>query len=352
MVNISIFRTVSWQIHLSLVVFLGLFSYSGYQVSTSWSTEIAAAIAAFGFFLVHDLGHIAGAGIAGVKDIRLTMFPFGSICEINGKSTATQEAITLLGGTGASLVASLLLLFWQPAEVLGLTNGSGIIERLFLLNLAIGLGNLLPIAPLDGGQLLQRLQQGVSTTLPQPYNLGMAAILFATTAIDGHPLLSFATLMVLFTAAQAQIMARTHAAALPFCAADAAVPLTNLQTFPHGTTLQTAVLQVVRSWQEIFPVVLGEQVIGLLNRTTILQQASIDSQRYISEIMERNCERIPADLSLSTALKYFDGAESQVMLVMSAGKELGLLTREKIFEFLMLQRLQARRALQTFDDDD
>ena len=89
--------------------------------------------------------------------------------------------------------------------------------------------------------------------------------------------------------------------------------------------------------QQDFPIVLGEQVMGLLGRNALLRGMAVDGpDAYVAGIMDRNFPRVSPDVSLTQAIPLL--AQTSCVLVMEQDHLLGLLTRENLSEYMMLRR--------------
>lgn len=107
----------------------------------------------FGIVFVHELGHVIAARGFGWKVTEVQLLPFGGVAVVDDPNSASAlEEI-------AVAVAGPLQNGWMIIISLGLKQleaGSGEWFDYFIYaNLMIGLFNLLPIYPLDGGRVLQ-----------------------------------------------------------------------------------------------------------------------------------------------------------------------------------------------------
>ena len=107
----------------------------------------------FAFILVflHELSHFLMARVVGYKIYKIELFPFGGVAEYMGLLEMDPPAellVALAGPLFNFLVIVILNIIKLDFEYIPL-----IIE----LNLIIGLFNLLPVLPLDGGRILRSL---------------------------------------------------------------------------------------------------------------------------------------------------------------------------------------------------
>jgi len=107
--------------------------------------------------LAHELSHALVARSHGVKVAGITLWLFGGVSRLEGEPTSARSE-ALIAGVGP------LTSFVVAAIALGLalvTSGNPLISDLFgwllFVNLALGLFNLVPAFPLDGGRLLSSI---------------------------------------------------------------------------------------------------------------------------------------------------------------------------------------------------
>jgi predicted transcriptional regulator len=220
-------------------------------------------------------------------------------------------------------------------------SDTNILARIAQVNLILAGFNMIPAFPMDGGRVLRALLAR-SRTEQEATRIAAAAGRFFAVAIGLYGLLNqqfmlvFIAFFVYLGASQetAAIMGRTLTEGVPVRSA----MVTDFRTLDHGNTIREAANLLLATSQQDFPVVLGQQVIGLLGRTALLRGMAVDGpDGYIAGIMDREFPRLNPEMSLTEALPVI--AEKPCALVMDqADRLLGLLTRENVSEFLMLRR--------------
>jgi Zn-dependent protease/CBS domain-containing protein len=157
------------RIHASWFIILGLLTWSisevFHDINEDWATEVVwllAAIATILFFtsvLLHELSHSLVAKRLGLPVEHITLFIFGGVSALGGEPTsARQEFLVAIAGPMTSfliaVVSGLVMLgAWQlsddqaPVTVVAFYLG--------LVNVMVGIFNLLPGFPLDGGRVLR-----------------------------------------------------------------------------------------------------------------------------------------------------------------------------------------------------
>ncbi|WP_020405645.1 site-2 protease family protein [Hahella ganghwensis] len=113
-----------------------------------WSPSLVIVI--IGVLLFHELGHIAGMWLCGYRDLQILFIPFmGALASgKKDKPTALQKAVVSLMGPVPGIILAFVLQYLFP------DSDSQWMNQTILLLLIINYLNLLPIMPLDGGQLL------------------------------------------------------------------------------------------------------------------------------------------------------------------------------------------------------
>lgn len=124
--------------------------------------------------LVHELGHALAAQRFGFRPW-ITLYSFGGLASYNSSRSKPGEQIAiLLAGPGAGFllaaaVVGLLVASGNAISIFGFQIGSGtrmslanprlmmLVRDLLVVNIFWGLINLLPVFPLDGGQISRTL---------------------------------------------------------------------------------------------------------------------------------------------------------------------------------------------------
>ncbi len=101
--------------------------------------------------MLHELGHLLGMMLFGYKDLKILFLPFLGAATIGSRRETKpyQRIIVSFLGPVPGIVAGLLILFIFP-------GGNGIIRETALMLLILNYINLLPIMPLDGGQIFNQ----------------------------------------------------------------------------------------------------------------------------------------------------------------------------------------------------
>ena len=131
-------------------------TYPGFSAGTYWLIAALAALLLFASVLVHELSHSLVAIWRGQGVHSITLFVFGGVSNLRAEAQdARDEFLVAVVGPLTSLI--LAGLFWTIDQVVqpGATPAGAILGYLSVVNLGLGLFNLVPGFPLDGGRVLR-----------------------------------------------------------------------------------------------------------------------------------------------------------------------------------------------------
>jgi Zn-dependent protease/predicted transcriptional regulator len=120
---------------------------------------VSAAVLFFGSILFHELAHALEAQHRGVEVAGITLFLFGGVTEskFDVRRPRDEFALTAIGPYSSFVLAAMFGLIAFGADEVGLGALGDVAGTLGWLNFALGLFNLLPGAPLDGGRILRSI---------------------------------------------------------------------------------------------------------------------------------------------------------------------------------------------------
>lgn len=165
-INLFRIRGIQLALHFSFVLLLAYAGYAGYQEHgfTGMGWAIALLLAFFTCIVLHELGHSFTARRFGVGVRRILLMPIGGMAEFDQIPRVPRQEllITVAGPAVNFLIAGLLWLILDPGHAPGPEADlpSSLSELgwiLFSWNIYIGLFNLVPVFPMDGGRILRAL---------------------------------------------------------------------------------------------------------------------------------------------------------------------------------------------------
>ena len=171
--NLSLGRIAGIHVGLnwSLLVVAALIAWSiatgilpaaapGQTATAYWTAGLVSAFVYLASLLAHELAHSIVATRRGVKVEGITLWLFGGVSRFSTESSSpgAQALITFVGPLTSLLLGALFLLV---SIAVGGGANPGLVPAslawLGYINLLLGVFNLLPAFPLDGGRILQSL---------------------------------------------------------------------------------------------------------------------------------------------------------------------------------------------------
>jgi Zn-dependent protease len=125
---------------------------------------ILLVLSVFGCVLLHEFGHALMARRFGIETEDITLYPIGGIARLRRMPRAPgAELLIALAGPAVNfaIVGALIVLgsMGLDAWVADTTLGY-FLDNLLIINLGLGLFNLIPAFPMDGGRVLRALLSG------------------------------------------------------------------------------------------------------------------------------------------------------------------------------------------------
>lgn len=169
-----IFLLVTWNLSSALGRF-----HSDWGPSLRWGLSAGAALLFFGSVLTHELAHSLLARSRGIPIQSITLHLFGGVANIQREpdSPGVEFWMAIVGPITSLVIGQILLLIASVSggPIAAINNPSEVISRLSPLrmlllwlgsvNTTLGLFNLIPGFPLDGGRVLRSILWAISDDL-------------------------------------------------------------------------------------------------------------------------------------------------------------------------------------------
>ncbi|TVQ20066.1 MAG: site-2 protease family protein [Leptolyngbya sp. DLM2.Bin15] len=357
--GIPFYVNPSWFIVLGLITL----TYSGQLAlvfpelgALAWVLGLAAALMLFASVLAHELGHSVVAISQGIEVNSITLFIFGGLASLGEESKTPGDAFKV--AIAGPLVSFLLFgIFSLVGAVVPLPGPfQAIVGLLAYINLALGVFNLIPGLPLDGGNVLKALVWKITG---KPYKgiafasivgqffgwvgilLGIASILNLTsfgsfwTLLIGWFLLQNAGRSAQSAAIQEKMSGYT---ALDAIYADS--PVTkgsqSLRELANNYIIGSQ-----RDWRKFLVTNEDGQLVGEIDVDALKTIPTNDWWSVTVDQLTHPIEAlttIPAKMPLLEALGLFQDDHAGVVVVVNDDNQvLGLLERDSIFQMLQRQ---------------
>ncbi len=117
---------------------------------TVWTTGVSVFLSSLTAVLLHELAHAFAARSRGYVADNILLLPYGAVLYNRDNTDKVSNVIIALAGPLANFILSLLFIsFWWLAP-----SSYPFTEDFVNANICIGIFNLLPVWPLDGGRVI------------------------------------------------------------------------------------------------------------------------------------------------------------------------------------------------------
>jgi Zn-dependent protease/CBS domain-containing protein len=164
---------ISWFVIFGLVMWslaVGVFpSFPGLKGLPEWEYWVLGAITAlllFASVIVHELAHSFVAKSRGLQVRSITLFIFGGVSNLAGeaKNPSTEFAIAVVGPLTSFVIAAVAFVI-DAVVPPSAAELDAVLSYLVYINVALGLFNLIPGFPLDGGRVFRALAWSLTGSL-------------------------------------------------------------------------------------------------------------------------------------------------------------------------------------------
>jgi Zn-dependent protease/CBS domain-containing protein len=357
--GIDIYINVSWIVILVLLTWslaVNWFPsiYPGWSVGTYWITSLIAAILLFVSVLLHELAHSVVARARGLPVHNITLFIFGGISNIEQEPTSggVEFQMAVVGPVVSILIGIVCYLLLLPIRG---TNSpvAGILGYLALTNVALGIFNLIPGFPLDGGRVLRSIIWRVTGSLRKATRIAtivgeviaylfiLGGIwLFFTGDIIGGIWIGFIGWFLLISAraANSQVMLQSMFRGVKVSQVMNPAPI----TVPANISLQKLVDEYfLPHGLRSALVTQGDQLAGLITlgdiRHVPREQWAQTPVGYAMIPLDRLHVVYPQQ-NLNDVMPLMAGQDVNQLPVVQDGRVVGVLSRDSIMRFLEIRR--------------
>ncbi|MGH9445627.1 MAG: site-2 protease family protein [Terriglobia bacterium] len=322
--------------------------------------SIAKSMVGVGFVLVifacivfHELGHALTARKYGVQTRDIVLLPIGGVARLERMPEKPREElwvalagpavnVVIAGILLAALVAAGVHLQWSDLRGVG----GNFIENVMVVNLWLVGFNLLPAFPMDGGRVLRallasRMEPARATQLAARVGKAMA-LLFGVAGLFGDPFLVFIAIFVWMGADAEGSMAlmKTSVAGVPV----QQVMVKEFTTLRPDDSLARAAAHSLDGWQQDFPVVFGDHVLGVLTREDLRRAlAEKGPELLVRDVMRRDFLTADSHDAIDRALAMLQVGKCSSLPVEHEGRLVGMITADNISHFIAMQSALRRQ---------
>lgn len=358
---------VDIQVHWSfiLILFYGafLFGRNASSLAAGAIYGVVVILLLFVCVVLHEFGHAIMAKYFGVNVPHITLLPIGGVAQLERMPRKPmQEFLIAIAGPAVNFALAAVLLpaallvvsmsigtgsMWALVSALMRTAQSmsvgGLLLTLAGTNLLLGIFNLLPAFPMDGGRILRallalRLRYVPATRIAVLIGRGMA-ILFAIWGISGGGIFLLLVAFFVYVGGRGELEAVQSRYVLKDFSARQAVNK-DAHVLYTSEPISRAVDYIMTTYQGDFPVHdLGNNLVGVLTRPRLVATLRGQGQdgRIVDVMIPR--ARVPVtggDTTLADVWEQMLEAGSRVIIVQDQDQFLGLITLDDISELIQV----------------
>jgi Zn-dependent protease/CBS domain-containing protein len=351
------------RIHLTfafLLVFL-FFTEAATQDATAALRVLGLVGILFGSVILHELGHALVARGSGIPAKGIILLPIGGITIVDDAQAIPdpinawkRDIRVAIAGPLVNLfiagLSALVLLAAIPGFSLAakpLFHPSGLLRSIVWANLYLGLFNLLPAYPMDGGRVLraffsrrvdmiQATQRAVRIGNVFSILMIMVGMLLSSrpeARWDGYWLMMIG--FFLFAGAQLEERSAVFQSVLQSVRLEE-VMLTDFATLSPADTLEDALEKAVHTLQDDFPVVRGGDMVGVVSRQKILEALRAEGNGYVQAVMNRIFDVAAKQESLASAFRKLSARNLSIIPVVDEQQLVGIVTLQNLMHSMSL----------------
>ena len=351
---IFIFALVAWSLASSWLPS----QYVGWSRGQYWAVGVVGSALLFACVLIHELSHSLEAIRRGRRVRSITLFFLGGVSEIEEEArTASEEFwVSIVGPITSLALAGLFGLLY-----LNFRSGPGqiaaLLQYLMIVNLAVGVFNLFPAFPLDGGRVLRALvwratrshERATRVASLTGSALGFGLIGLGIVFVFTNSLVSGIWLVFIGWFIQSAASSVRRDSAERLVVSGRTVGDAMEEDFPivePGMSIQVLLDErISKDFQRAYVVILGDTFQGLITVTDVRgvppEQRAV---KWVSEAMTKaeDALTLPPDAPLEEGLRVLAQRNIHQLVVMESGKPVGLLTRAGVLRVMELAELLPR----------
>jgi Zn-dependent protease/CBS domain-containing protein len=316
-----------------------------------FSRGLGLVVVVLGSVILHEMAH----GLAGFKrklpQRMLVLLPIGGVTLMDDGSGQYRDPVGSPLVALAGPVANLLLaagaaafahfaLAGMPLLSAPYVDASNLLRSFVWINVFLGVINLVPAYPLDGGRLLRAAfarRMHPTRATRKAVGIGqlfsMLLILVGVTGLWNYwPMVAG---LLLFLSAQLEERSVVFQSVLESLRLEE-VMLKDFSTLSPADTLEDALAKAVHTLQDDFPVIRGTDMVGVISRQRIVDALRAEGNGYVQTAMERAFQVAQKGESLASGLRKLGTANLSIIPVVDDGRLIGIVTFQNLMHSMRL----------------
>lgn len=345
------------RLHISFFLIVAWMAWQGWDEG-GWRASVWAAaliLALFACVVLHELGHSLVAMAFGAKVRSVTLYPIGGVAGLDRvPRRPSRELLMALAGPAVNAVIALSLTLlrgsfpsWSEEATFPSSLGQ-LRDALIHANVVLGVFNLLPAFPMDGGRVLRSV---VALFFPYSRATSLAAAIGQALAVGllllgvalGNPFLAVIAVFVFLGAGREEALVKIQTALQGLHAED--VMIRDFVIIQASDPIRVCADRDLAGMPRHFVVEAAGRVVGVISDSTwrkALQEKGADAPAHT--VMQKAFLSVDARAPLDRLYMDLHGLEQTVFPVIQEGRLVGILTFEDIVKRLVVRPAEDKTA--------
>ncbi len=292
--------------------------------------------------LLHEFGHSLVAKSYGLTIVSIVLLPIGGVSQIMEipREPRKEVAITVAGPVVNFLISGFILIVGEMFDPslqfsrISLEGGS-LLVNMFWANVMLGLFNIVPAYPMDGGRILRGIIAMKKEYLEATRLAADVGRLFAIAFILIGFFYNWWLILIgifIFSGASSEAESAAVSSSLSKISVRQLM-ITDYKTISPDEPLTAVVEKSLHTFQNDFPVVSDGRFVGILTRSSVIESLHHRlHESKVGQIAKKTFPKIPPDETASDALSTMRASRVTVAPVEADGSLLGIITVEKLLE--------------------
>lgn len=312
---------------------------------SSYYWGFLVAITLFLSVILHELGHSYIALMKGIKIRSITLMLFGGLAQMEeipekpgeeAKIALAGPSVSFLIGTVCLIIRFFIDMNHQPGLFFSITY-------LGYINIFLGLFNIIPAFPMDGGRILRsflaRNRSFVEATrIAADAGKGFAFLFGIWGLLSGNFILIFIAFFIYLGASQEQQLIAIKSTLDGFRVRD--LMTANVSTVNPDMTIEALIDKMMTERHMGYPVLKNDDIVGCVTLQDIQKIPPEERMiRKVSDIMSEYIISTTPDEDIYLALKKMSENEIGRLLVIEKNRLVGIISRTDILKGFKIRQL-------------
>jgi len=312
---------------------------------------IVVTLILFVIVVLHELGHSIAALRYGVPVKQIVLLPIGGVAQLSRMpEKPIEEFVIAIAGPLVNFGLAIVLAVF--AVVLGLEIGIGnmpltfsrlaraslqsVFAYVFISNLFLGLFNLIPAFPMDGGRVFRsllatRINYAQATRIAVTVGQGIAWLMALWGLLGGGLFIIVIAVFILIGASQEGQLVQLKSLFEGLRVEQAFSR--GVKSLTPSSTLREAVELTLSTFQSDFPVCEDDQLVGLLTQSRLIDSLNrLNPETLVGQVMEVDVSSVEPKDGLFQVQQRLAELSMDALPVVDQGIFLGLITSRDLNE--------------------